>query len=64
MLIAELCDWSRFKNRKQIGSYTGLCGGVLRGQAERQDEPRLRLALSGATMAEDPLEDVADPHAL
>ena len=28
MLIAELCDWSRFKNRKQIGSYTGLCGGV------------------------------------
>jgi transposase len=28
MLSAELCDWSRFKNRKQIGSYTGLCGGV------------------------------------
>ena len=28
MLLAELCDWSRFKNRKQIGSYTGLCGGV------------------------------------
>jgi len=28
MLIAELCDWSRFRNRKQIGSYTGLCGGV------------------------------------
>jgi transposase len=28
LLIAELCDWSRFKNRKQIGSYTGLCGGV------------------------------------
>jgi transposase len=28
MLIAELCDWSRFKNRKQIGSFTGLCGGV------------------------------------
>lgn len=27
-LLAELCDWSRFKNRKQIGSYTGLCGGV------------------------------------
>ena len=24
MLLAELCDWSRFKNRKQIGSYTGL----------------------------------------
>ena len=28
MLNAELCDWSRFNNRKQIGSYTGLCGGV------------------------------------
>jgi len=28
MLLVELCDWSRFKNRKQIGSYTGLCGGV------------------------------------
>jgi transposase len=27
-LLAELCDWTRFKNRKQIGSYTGLCGGV------------------------------------
>jgi transposase len=27
-LLAELCDWSRFQNRKQIGSYTGLCGGV------------------------------------
>ena len=27
-LLAEFCDWSRFKNRKQIGSYTGLCGGV------------------------------------
>ena len=28
LLLAELCDWSRFTNRKQIGSYTGLCGGV------------------------------------
>ena len=27
-LIAELCDWSRFRNRKQVGGYTGLCGGV------------------------------------
>ena len=24
----EIGDWSRFKNRRQIGSYTGLCGGV------------------------------------
>ena len=28
LLIAEMCDWQRFKNRKQVGSYTGLCGGV------------------------------------
>lgn len=24
----EVCDWNRFKNRKQVGSLTGLCGGV------------------------------------
>jgi transposase len=24
----EVADWSRFKNRRQVGSYTGLCGGV------------------------------------
>jgi transposase len=24
----EVCDWSRFKNRKSIGSYAGLTGGV------------------------------------
>jgi transposase len=24
----EVCDWHRFKNRKQVGSLTGLCGGV------------------------------------
>jgi transposase len=24
----EVCDWKRFKNRRQVGSYTGLCGGV------------------------------------
>jgi transposase len=24
----EVCDWGRFKNRRQVGSYTGLCGGV------------------------------------
>jgi transposase len=24
----EVGDWSRFKNRRQVGSYTGLCGGV------------------------------------
>jgi transposase len=24
----EVGDWSRFENRRQVGSYTGLCGGV------------------------------------
>lgn len=24
----EVCNWNRFKNRRQAGSYTGLCGGI------------------------------------
>jgi transposase len=24
----EVGDWTRFQNRRQVGSYTGLCGGV------------------------------------
>ena len=24
----EICDWNRFNNRRQVGSYTGLCGGI------------------------------------
>ena len=24
----EVSDWNRFTNRRQVGSYTGLCGGV------------------------------------
>jgi len=24
----EVGDWQRFTNRRQVGSYTGLCGGV------------------------------------
>jgi transposase len=27
-LEAEIGDWSRFNNRRQVASYTGLCGGV------------------------------------
>jgi transposase len=26
-LDAEICDWGRFHNRKQVGSYTGCCPG-------------------------------------
>lgn len=51
-LISELCDWSRFHNRKQIGSYTGLCGGVSSsGQSHcdlsitKAGNPRVRWAL-------------------
>lgn len=24
----EVADWNRFENRRQVGSYTGLCGGI------------------------------------
>jgi len=24
----EVGDWQRFANRRQVGSYTGLCGGI------------------------------------
>jgi len=24
----EVCDWHRFQNRREVGSYTGLCGGI------------------------------------
>ena len=27
ILEAEVCDWNRFSNRKQVGSYTGCCPG-------------------------------------
>jgi transposase len=26
-LDGEVCDWGRFSNRKQVGSYTGCCPG-------------------------------------
>ena len=26
-LEGEVCDWQRFSNRKQVGSYTGCCPG-------------------------------------
>ena len=28
MVEREVGDWKRFTNRRQVGSYTGLCGGV------------------------------------
>jgi transposase len=28
VIESEVGDWTRFKNRRQMGSYTGLCGGI------------------------------------
>jgi transposase len=28
VLEREIGDWKRFSNRRQVGSYTGLCGGI------------------------------------
>ena len=51
-LDAELCDWHRFGNRKQIGSYTGCCpgehssGGKRRvGSIDRMGNGRVRALL-------------------
>lgn len=51
-LDAEVCDWNRFSNRKQIGSYTGCCpgehssGGKRRlGSIDRMGNGRVRAVL-------------------
>jgi transposase len=51
-LDAEICDWNRFYNRKQIGSYTGCCpsehssGGHQRiGCIDRLGNGRVRTVL-------------------
>lgn len=51
-LEGEVGDWNRFDNRRQIGSYTGLCGGIsASGQSHHQlsitkhGNVRLRTAL-------------------
>jgi len=48
----EVCCWDRFTNRRQVGSYTGLCGGIsASGQSQRllsitkHGNVRLRTAL-------------------
>jgi transposase len=48
----EIGDWNRFKNRRQIGSYTGLCPGEyssgnsrLQSCVTKHGNPRLRAAL-------------------
>jgi len=48
----EVCDWSRFNNRREVGSYTGLCPSVHEsnkssryGSITKHGNPRLRWAL-------------------
>ena len=52
VISREVCDWSRFKNRRQVSSYTGLCPGEyssggkrLPGRVTKHGNPRLRAAL-------------------
>lgn len=51
-LTAEVFDWNRFQNRRQVASLTGLCPGVrasgqksLSGSITKHGNPRLRRAL-------------------
>lgn len=51
-LDGEVCDWERFHNRKQIGSYTGCCPGEhssggkrLLGSIDRLGNARVRTLL-------------------
>jgi transposase len=52
IIAHEVIDWNRFNNRRQVGSYTGLCpsehssGGSRRqGSINKHGNPRLRHAL-------------------
>jgi transposase len=52
MLSRELGDWSRFKNRRQVAGYTGLCAGVSQSGTHQRDgcinrcgNPRVRALL-------------------
>ena len=51
-LSREVCDWKRFKNRRQVASYTGLCPGEhssgakrVQGSVTKHGNPRLRASL-------------------
>ena len=52
ILTREVCDWRRFKNRRQVSSYTGLCPGEyssggrrVPGSVTKHGNPRVRAAL-------------------
>jgi transposase len=51
VLQREVCAWSRFKNRRQVSSYTGLCPGEyssgekrVPGSVTKHGNPRVRAA--------------------
>ncbi|MBI5770437.1 MAG: transposase [Verrucomicrobia bacterium] len=37
LLLLEVCDWARFKNRRQVSSYTGLCPWVQQSGGRKRD---------------------------
>jgi transposase len=37
LLMREIYDWQRFKNRRQVGSFMGLCGGVSSSSRQHYD---------------------------
>jgi transposase len=52
LLCREIGSWDRFKNRRQVSSYTGLCPGVQQsgrrkkdGSINRYGNPRVRMLL-------------------
>lgn len=52
LIYGEVADWNRFSNRKQVGSFTGLCsgerssgGGRRQGNIDRKGNSRIRKQL-------------------
>jgi transposase len=52
VMTREICSWERFRNRRAISSYTGLCPGEhssgtkrVLGSVTKHGNPRLRAAL-------------------
>jgi transposase len=52
LALLEACAWTRFRNRRQVASYTGLCPGIHQTGATRREgcinrhgNPRLRALL-------------------
>jgi transposase len=46
LLMREVYDWKRFKNRRQVGSFMGLCGGVASSGRQHYD---LSITKSGSS---------------